>query len=210
MKIVGLVGLIGSGKNTVAEMFVQQGYTQDSFAKPLKDLTAAVFGWPRPMLEGDTTESREFRETTDLFWSRKLGIDNFTPRLALQVLGTDLFRKQFQEGIWRHSLEYRLRCCATNNIVISDARFRNELDLIQGMSGKIVWVQRGKLPEWWDTACEANQGSVTAEKVMRTRYRDIHESEWNWAGSKVDYVIYNNGTIDELCEKVNSICLDLK
>lgn len=210
MKIVGLVGLIGSGKNTVAEMFVQQGFVQDSFAKPLKDLTASVFGWPRALLEGDTPESREFRETTDLFWSRKLNIDNFTPRMALQVLGTDLFRNHFQDGIWRHSLEYRLRCCANNNIVISDARFRNELDLIQGMSGKIVWIQRGDLPEWWSVAVEANQGVVTAQKIMRTKHRDIHESEWNWAGSKVDYVIHNNSTIDELGKTVCAICAELK
>lgn len=205
MNIIGIVGLIGSGKDTVAEILVEHGFVRDSFAKPLKDLTAAVFGWPRDMLEGNTPESRAFRETTDLFWSRKLGIENFTPRLALQRLGTDLFRKQFQDGIWRHSLEYRLRCNANQNIAISDARFRNEIELIHNMSGKVIWVQRDELPAWWETACDANAGSVTAHKLMLTTYKHIHESEWNWAGAKMDFVIQNNSTIAHLRQQVADI-----
>jgi len=58
--IIGLVGLIGSGKGTVAELFSKAAdCTTDSFAKPLKDLTASIFGWPRHLLEGDTSESRD-------------------------------------------------------------------------------------------------------------------------------------------------------
>ena len=34
--IIGLVGLIGSGKGTVANMFVERGCVEDSFAAPLK------------------------------------------------------------------------------------------------------------------------------------------------------------------------------
>ena len=87
--IIGITGFMGSGKDTVAEMFVDKGAVKDSFAAPLKDLCASVFGWDRHMLEGDTVPSRDFRETADIYWTRKLGIDNFTPRLALQLLGTD-------------------------------------------------------------------------------------------------------------------------
>jgi len=102
--IIGLVGLIGSGKGTVAELFSKAAdCTTDSFAKPLKDLTASIFGWPRPLLEGDTSESRDFRETPDIFWSRKTGIPNFTPRLALQLIGTDVMRNHFHEDIWMDS-----------------------------------------------------------------------------------------------------------
>ena len=210
--IIGLVGLIGSGKGTVAKMFVSHGCSEDSFAAPLKDLTSSIFGWPRYLLEGDTDESRNFRETPDLFWSRKVGIPNFTPRLALQLIGTDVMRNQFYEGIWRDSLEYRLRSNKpTTCTVVSDARFRNELTLIKQMGGKIIWVQRGDLPEWWETATKANEGNVVAKKIMNTKYKDIHESEWNWAGHPVDYVILNDGTKEELSKKVTDIqkCLSM-
>lgn len=205
MKLIGIVGFIGSGKDTVAQQFVEYGCVKDSFAKPLKDLCSSVFGWPREMMEGDTVESRDFRETPDMFWTRKLGIDNFTPRLALQLLGTDVMRNHFHEDIWLNSLEYRLRSKKDSKcVVISDARFRNELQLIKQLGGSIIWVQRNELPEWYDIAKQAHENAVCA-KIMRTRYKDVHESEWNWAGVEADYIIENTGTIADLSEQVYSV-----
>ena len=126
--LIGITGFIGSGKDTVAGMLVEQGCVQDSFASPLKDLCASIFGWDRDLLVGDTVDSRDFRETPDLYWTRKLNIDNFTPRLALQLIGTEIMRTHFNQNIWLDSLEYRIRKQANNNncIVVSDARFKNE------------------------------------------------------------------------------------
>lgn len=204
--IIGLVGFIGSGKDTVASRFISYGCVKDSFAAPLKDACAAIFGWRRELLEGDTVESREFRETPDMFWARKLGIDNFTPRLALQLVGTDVLRNHFHQDIWLSSLEYRFRIKNNDqNVVISDARFRNELELIKSLNGIIVWVQRGELPQWFDDAVKANEGNAIARKIMQTRWRDVHESEWNWAGFPVDYVINNNGSMEDLDRLVNDL-----
>ena len=204
--IIGLVGLIGSGKGTVANMFAERGCVEDSFAAPLKDLSASIFGWPRELMEGDTIESRDFRETADLYWGRKLGIPNFTPRLALQLIGTDVLRTHFDPNIWLHSLEYRIRKqhVDTPCTVISDARFKNELDLIKEMGGVVIWVQRGELPEWFETAKTAHTNAVS-HKIMKTKYADVHESEWNWAGHPVDYIITNNGTIEDLAKQVEDI-----
>jgi hypothetical protein len=204
--LIGLVGFIGSGKNTVANCFVELGCSQDSFAAPLKDMCSAIFGWPRDLIEGDTNESREFRETPDMFWTRKLGIDNFTPRLALQLAGTEVMRNHFSQDIWLNSLEYRIRKTRHNRcVVISDVRFRNELELIKQMGGHTIWVRRGELPEWYDIAVSANTGNAVSRKIMQTRYRDIHESEWNWAGFEYDYVINNNGSVEDLRQQVNEI-----
>ena len=205
--IIGLVGFIGSGKDTVAKEFLAHGCVKDSFAAPLKDLAASIFGWPRNLLEGDTVESREFRETPDMFWTRKLGIDNFTPRLALQLIGTDVMRRHFHEDIWLASLEYRFRrqIDEAKSVVISDARFRNELDLIKSLGGKIIWVQRGELPVWYDEAVKANEGNAISRKIMQTRFRDIHASEWDWAGYPVDHIIYNNGTLENLSEEIKQL-----
>ena len=204
--IIGICGFIGSGKDTVANMFVERGCVQDSFAAPLKDVCASVFGWRREMLEGDTVESRDFRETPDVFWTRKLGVPNFTPRLALQLLGTEVLRNHFNENIWLNSLEYRIRKQLTDApcTVISDARFRNELDLIKEMGGVIIWVQRGELPEWFETAKTAHK-NVISRRIMETKYRDVHESEWNWAGYPADYIVNNNGTLEELAKQVEDI-----
>ncbi len=51
--LIGLVGLIGSGKDTVAERLVSHhGFVRDSFAKSLKDAVSNIFSWDREMLEG--------------------------------------------------------------------------------------------------------------------------------------------------------------
>jgi hypothetical protein len=204
--IIGLVGLIGSGKDTVAQQFIKTGCLKDSFAAPLKDACAAMFGWPRELLEGDTIESREFRETPDMFWTRKTGIDNFTPRLALQLIGTDVMRNHFNSDIWLNSLEYRIRRAnSSQSVVISDARFRNELELIHSLHGKVIWVKRGELPSWYATAESANTGNAVSRKIMQTRFKDVHESEWNWIGFPVDYIIDNNGSLEDLYEQVENI-----
>jgi len=44
---------------------------------------------------------------------------------------------------------------------------------------------------------------------METTYRDVHESEWNWAGYPVDYVLENNGTLEELQEKTKKLHSDI-
>ena len=76
--LVVLVGLIGSGKDTVAERLVKKHkFKRDSFAKSLKDAVASMFYWDRGMREGDTESSRHWREQPDKFWSEKFeGVDN--------------------------------------------------------------------------------------------------------------------------------------
>lgn len=203
--IYGFVGFIGSGKNTAANFLIEQGVKLDSFAAPLKDAVSAIFGWPRHLMEGDTTESRDFRETPDLFWSRRLGIDNFTPRMGLQLIGTDVMREHFHKDIWLNSLEYRLRSNEGKDVVITDVRFRNELDLIKSIGGAIIWIKKEETPQWFEDAVKANSGNVLSKKIMSTRYRDVHTSEWDWCGYDFDYVVENNGTVDELKEKVLEI-----
>lgn len=209
--IVGIVGLIGSGKDTFAQEFVRNGYRQDSFANSLKDAASAIFGWPRHLLTGDTEESRQFRETTDIFWTRKLGpalqkygVDHFTPRLALQLLGTNVLRDNFHDDIWLNSLEYRVQSNPEQNVVISDVRFKNEIAMIKRNKGILIWVRRGPEPDWFRTASKANSGDWKAQEEMKEL--GIHQSEWDWAGNnEIDYIIENNSTVEELNNKAKNI-----
>ena len=194
--IIGVVGFIGSGKDTVADYLVNfHEFRRESFASTLKDAVAAVFGWDRTMLEGRTKESREWREQVDTWWADRLAMPTLTPRWVLQYWGTEVGRRSFHDEIWIASLENKLRN-SKDNIVVSDCRFPNEIDSIKRSGGKIIWVQRGELPDWYHSAVEANNGSNIALNDLKSR--NIHASEWSWIGSDVDAIIDNNGSIEDL------------
>jgi hypothetical protein len=201
--IIGIVGNIGEGKDTVAEYLESQhNFKRESFAGTLKDAVAAVFSWDRTMLEGQTTESREWREQVDQWWADKLNIPNLTPRYVLQQWGTEVCRRSFHDDIWISSLENKLRNINTN-VVISDCRFPNEFATIKRLGGKIVRVKRYPDPEWHTHAQGALAGNI--EDMLILKEVGIHESEWAWYGLEVDYTIENNDTIDSLYAKVTKI-----
>lgn len=201
-KVIGLLGLAGSGKGTVADILVDQyGYTKLSFADSVKDVAAVLFGWDRSLLEGDTKQSREWRETKDLFWSRKLGYD-FTPRMALQKIGTEAGREVFHPELWIFTLEKKLEW--SNRIVIADTRFPNEIAFLKSRNAKIVTVNRGKYPEWYSWAMKQNRGELCYDH-MQQYYPDVHISEWAWIGTDSDYTISNDFDMKYLEEDVKKM-----
>jgi hypothetical protein len=204
-KIIGLLGFIGSGKGTVATHLVEKyHFRQDSFASSLKDACACLFDWPRHLLEGDTTESRSWREVPDAWWGNRLGIENFTPRLALQLMGTDVLRDHFHQDLWFNTVENRIRKNPTQSVVISDVRFPNEIDFIKKQGGTLIRIDRGDAPVWYETALLANRGNNIAKEIMSKTYTDAHYSEWAWVDSDIDYLI-NNTTLEKLYSQVTDI-----
>lgn len=198
--LIGTLGLIGSGKGTVADELVRRyGFRQDSFASTLKDVCAVLFNWDRNMLEGATPASRAGREIVDQWWSKQLGIPNFTPRLALQLVGTEVFRNHFHKDIWMLSVMARYN--QGQRVVVSDARFPNEIQAIRDAGGVIVRVSRGELPEWWNLGVKAATGDQAALQDLQANYR-IHESEWAWSATEPDFVITNDGSLDDLYTQV--------
>ena len=201
--IIGICGFIGSGKDTVADYLVNfHEFRRESFASTLKDAVASVFGWDRTLLEGRTKEAREWREQVDPWWAERLAMPTLTPRWVLQYWGTEVCRKGFHDDIWIASLENKLRN-SKDNVVISDCRFPNEIQSIRDAGGKIVWVQRGELPDWYDTAIEANLGHNYA--VQDLKMRKIHASETAWVGTDFDTIIDNNRSIDDLYQQAKLI-----
>ena len=138
--VIGLVGFIGSGKGTAGDILSGMGYAKESFAKGVKDTASVMFGWDRKLLEGDTEESRKWRETPDKYWSFKFGRD-FTPREALQKMGTEVGRDVFHKDFWVFELENRLMFHDTP-VVVTDVRFPNEIDWIHSIGGKVIEIQR--------------------------------------------------------------------
>jgi hypothetical protein len=205
--IIGFVGFIGSGKDTAADYLVNfHGFRRDSFANTLKDAVACVFGWDRTMLEGRTKKSREWREQRDEWWSERLGRE-ITPRLMLQLWGTEVCRQGFHDDIWIASLENKMRK-TEDDIVISDVRFPNEIKAIHNAGGKVVRIVRGPDPEWYQDAWNVNQGPQNmswAISKMRMQQLKIHDSETAWIGRGINAEIDNNGTIDQLCEQIKNL-----
>ena len=194
--IIGVCGFIGSGKDTVADYLVNfHEFRRESFASTLKDAVANVFGWDRTMLEGRTAQAREWREQVDPWWAKRLDMPTLTPRWVLQYWGTEVCRKSFHDDIWIASLENKLRN-SQDNVVISDCRFPNEIASIRNVGGKIIWVQRGDLPDWYQVALDANAGHNYA--VQELKMRKIHASETAWVGTDFDAILDNNHTIDNL------------
>lgn len=194
--IVGLLGFIGSGKGTAGDILKGIGFTPLSFAKSVKDVTAEMFGWPRHLLEGDTEVSRKWREEPDAFWSKEFG-KNFTPRYALQLMGTEVGRDVFHQDFWVIKLKKYITSNPEQNFVITDVRFKNEMDFVQSSGGILIEVQRGIKPHWYNIATKANRGDSAAENFMLNK-SGVHESEWRWVGGHIDHTIENEGTLEDL------------
>lgn len=195
--IIGICGLIGSGKGTVGNTLVEQGYTKISFADKLKDGVATIFGYDRAMLEGDTDVSRDWREQEDFFWTQETG-RKITPRIILQEFGTDCMRNGYFDGVWVSLLKKHIMD-NPGNYVVPDVRFRNEQDMIRELGGQIWRVQRGDVPEWYGCAMLDN---TTGGNRMDAY--DVHSSEYKWIdlNNKFNTTIYNNGTLEQLKESV--------
>ena len=196
-KIVGILGFIGSGKNTVGNHLVNShGFQSASFAESLKDAISAIFGWPRDMIEGSTSQSRIWREEPDIYWSKKMG-RTVTPRWVLQHLGTNVLRDRFFDDIWIASLEHKIKQ-TSRNVVITDVRFPNEIKMIRENNGMLIWVKRGELPTWYNCALHTPDS-------MPGIYPTVHSSEYMWVSQGPFSCIDNNETITQLHQQVDAL-----
>jgi hypothetical protein len=113
----------------------------------------------------------------------------FTVRKLLQLVGTELFRKNVSEDIWVRNLIQRLE--PGRNYVITDVRFPNELDQIRNeFGGKTIFVKVVR------EGCEGKDVGI-----------QNHESEsYDLEG---DIVIDNNGSLKDLERKIEKDLVEL-
>jgi len=133
---------------------------------------------------------------------------------VLQVWGTEVARRNFHDDIWIASLENKLRK-TTDDVVISDCRFPNEIAAIKRAGGVVVQVKRGPDPEWYSFAETINRGPEhnlqwSWAKTQMEKF-NIHTSETAWIGTKFDAVIDNNADgLDQLYQQVKDLVLNLQ
>jgi hypothetical protein len=176
MIIIGLVGKANSGKDTFSNFLVSHyNFKKLSFASSLKDALSVIFGWDRNLLEGETDESRNWRETIDPYW-------DLTPRRTMQIIGTNIFRNHFDRNIWIKSLLNKINNLPLDSkIVISDCRFINEIQSLKEFGATIIRINRDSSSNF------------------------KHESENDIQDIFVDFDIDNNGTIEDFYNYIKTI-----
>jgi dephospho-CoA kinase len=199
--ILALCGVENAGKTTVAKYLVEKyGFIELSFAKCRKDVVALIFNWERRLLEGDTEESKIFRETKDEFWSEEFD-RKITPRIILQEMSMTL--RQYHEDIWATIVKRKIHDLQQEdpkvNIIISDLRFNNEFQMVKKMNGKVAYVYRCdriRIP-WYDYGVSF---ALTGDKKSKDELDKlgIHPSSYTFLGFKRDLIIPNNGDITDL------------
>lgn len=129
--IIGLTGLAGSGKTTVAKHLCNRhGFERVRFAGPLKDMMRAL-GLSDAEIDGDRKE-----QPCDLLCGK-------TPRWAMQSVGTEWGRELIGPDIWIRAWRAAVdRLPSAVPVVVDDCRFPNEADTIRAMGGYIVAVKR--------------------------------------------------------------------
>ena len=114
-----------------------------------------------------------------------------TIRDIMQVLGTDLLRQGFNNNI--HVAATLGSIKENEKAIITDMRFPNELEAIKKHNGITIRVNRGLI-----------------ERTGKMIQEPEHISETALDDAKFDYVIENNGTIEELIEQVKKILIKEK
>lgn len=131
--LFGLVGKKGVGKDTVADYLVSKHcFQKHAFAWPIKEACSLLFQLSLDAFENDQKEVVNRRH-------------NLTPRQMMQLVGTDMFRNMVDDDFWIHHFLafYNDHNTRKNvNLVVSDVRFQNEVDIIKQLGGKIVRITR--------------------------------------------------------------------
>lgn len=173
MKLIGLTGKAGAGKDTLAGLILEHTTgTTRAFAEPLKRAAREVFG-----LTDEQMTDRVLKEQVIPYWGK-------SPRQILQLLGTEGIRNVFGGDTWVKNADLRLQALESAEagqalpievVIWTDVRFAEEAEWIRANGGVVVEVRRPGIE------------AVAA-----------HSSESGLPKELVDGVFWNSGTIDEL------------
>ena len=199
------------------------------FADALKDIMCIIIGCTREQLEDENFKNTEL---TEQWWYYDIGgypkvilprnyypnqKDNEiyenrylvkpTPRLFLQLLGTEAGRQIIHPNIWVNAL-------------FSNYKPLNTISKINTITGKFIGTDIDAYPKWIITdmrfpneveAVATRNGLLIRIESKRCNYDDKHPSETaldNFQG--FDEIIYNDGTIEELIKKMREILIKHK
>lgn len=146
-------------------------------------------------------------------------------RRLLQVLGTEVGRDMIDPDVWVRMAEKKIREHWANgkSVVITAMRFPNEIAMLKRLGGLSVWVERpdserlatGGLvsPEAAERISVTLRAEPCAIPVPKGRKTDTephsaiqeHSSENSVSQEDFQYVILNDGTLEQLYDKVEKL-----
>jgi len=177
--LVGINGFKGVGKDTVGQYLVEEyGFERLSFAAKLKESASALFDVNSIFWEVWKNNNDARIKIVDSDHEEDEPVVNISVREFLQRYGTEAHRDIFGTDFW---VDHALKGVDSNkDFVFTDARFENELQRIKSLGGYNVRITRSELDSF-----------------------DTHASEIAPPIYLVDYSIENNGTMEELYERVD-------
>lgn len=140
MKLIGLTGKAGAGKDTLASLILEHTTgTTRSFAAPLKKAAREIFG-----LTDEQMTDRVLKEQVIPYWGK-------SPRQLLQRLGTEGIRDVFGGDTWVKNADLRLQALERAEscedlpvevVIWTDVRFAEEAEWIRANGGIVIHVHR--------------------------------------------------------------------
>lgn len=167
--LIGLVGRKRSGKSSIgSHLTSEHGFVELAFAASLKERALEL----DPMI-GVVGMSLDAL-VTHVGWDVAKAIPEV--RKFLQGLGQTL--REVDPDYWVNDLRFALAGTLDDghNVVVTDVRHQNELDLIKSLDGVLVKVTRPGLDALTDT----------------------HVSETSVDGLECDFEVENSGTLEDL------------
>jgi len=175
--ILGLNGLKGSGKDTVAAYLIKEyQFERRAFADPLKKSVAALLDIPYHKIDQykNAEVFVQVGDTAGLTY-HKDNYKSMTFRAFLQRYGTESHRGVFGEDFWLNHTLPKDGFYSGRKIVITDCRFDNEAHRIHKCGGNVIEIRRPALNK-----------------------SDTHESEQPLSPNLVDAILNNDKDLDHL------------
>lgn len=138
--ILGLCGYAGVGKDTAAEVLLEEcGFQRIAFADPIKAALLALD--PLVPAEDGKTHLHLSEFSADRDWAEVKEYPEV--RRLMQILGTEVGRNIFDPNIWVSLAEKKLlSVMSVGDAVITDVRFPNEARLVKKHGGLLIRIER--------------------------------------------------------------------
>lgn len=133
VRIIGITGRKGVGKDTAGMALKLRGWHQDSFADPIRKCVADLLGVSLSELEAIKEQPVEWLYKEPFAAS-------MTPRKMMQTLGTEWGREMVHGELWLRALDRRI--AGKTQVFISDVRFVNEATFIHKLGGHVIEIVR--------------------------------------------------------------------